>query len=121
MQMHKSEIKAQVGVLVANGEKTETIAKKLGLTFNQVAHIKSYYYNKKRLAERSPQEKAWDKRRANTTTETNINVGVVKPKKENGLPITKKRTFTYGDITFEFEGGVSKRIYFGADGSLTIK
>jgi hypothetical protein len=105
--MTKAEIKTQVGTLVAQGETTQGIAKKLGLTHNQVTHIRSYYFGK----ERSPQERAWDKRRANTTEK--VSGGISK--------VTKRQVIRLGDITIEFERGSTKRAIIGLDGSLTIK
>ncbi len=107
INMTKAEIKAQVGVLVAQGESTQNIAKKLGLTNNQATHIRAYYFGK----HRSPQARAWDKRRANNTEKDNS--GIAK--------ITKLQVIRLGDITIEFERGSTKRAIIGLDGSITIK
>ena len=107
--MTKSEIKNQVGELAAQGETSLSIANKLGLTNNQVTHIRSYYFGK----ERSPQKRAWDKRRANMDKSESVKV--------KGLPITKRQIIRLGDITIEFESGSTKKAIIGLDGSVTIK
>jgi hypothetical protein len=47
-KLHREENKRMVGVLKLQNWSTEQIAKRLGLTKNQVDHISSYYYGKKK-------------------------------------------------------------------------
>jgi uncharacterized phage-like protein YoqJ len=124
--MLKSEIKAQVIKLVAQKEKSETIAKQLGISFNQVKAIrygKTYQKQIEVVDTRSPQEKAWDKRRENEAKKVEVNVGVVKKKvkkEQKSIPITKKQVIRIGNITIEFEKDTTKRVITGLDGSITI-
>jgi hypothetical protein len=124
--MLKSEIKAQVIKLVAQKEKSETIAKQLGISFNQVKAIrygKTYQKQIEVVDTRSPQEKAWDKRRENEAKKVEVNVGVVKKKvkkEKKSIPITKKQVIRVGNITIEFEKGTTKKVITGLDGSITI-
>jgi hypothetical protein len=48
MKLHREENKRMVGVLKLQGWTSEKIASRLKLTKNQVDHIKSYYYGKKK-------------------------------------------------------------------------
>ena len=99
MQFHNQKIKAQVGVLAAQGLRTEVIAQTLGLTTNQVSHIRSYYYSKKR-ADKQVNRRA---------------------KNEKVAPIVKNHVLRLGEIVVEFEPGSTKRAIIGRDGSVTIK
>jgi len=47
-KFHREENKRMVGVLKLQNWTTEQIAQRLGLTKNQVDHISSYYYGKKK-------------------------------------------------------------------------
>ena len=122
--MLKSEIKAQVIKLVAQKEKSGVIAKQLGISLNQVNFIrydKTYQKQIEVVDTRSPQEKAWDKRRKNEPKK--VNVGVVKKKvnkEEKSIPVTKKQVIRVGNITIEFEKGTTKNAIIGLDGSITI-
>jgi hypothetical protein len=125
----KSEIRAQVINLVARKVKSDDIAKQLGITFNQVKAIrygKTYQKQIEVVDTRSPQEKAWDKRRENKLNEVkevDVNVGVVKKKvkkEQKSIPITKKQVIRIGNITIEFEKDTTKRVITGLDGSITI-
>jgi hypothetical protein len=72
---------------------------------------------------RSPQQKAWDKRKENDLKKVDVNVGVVKKKVkkvEKSIPITKKQVIRVGNITIEFEKGITKNAIIGLDGSITI-
>jgi hypothetical protein len=102
--MTKAEIKAQVGLLVAKGVSTENIAKKLGLTNNQAAHIRSYYFGKSKTA-LSPQKQAWATRRAKASmVETN-----------------RPRVIEINGIEIEIHHSIVKRVIITQEGTIKIK
>lgn len=102
--MTKVEIKNQVGTLVAKGESTQSIAKKLGLTNNQVTHIRSYYFGKSKTTV-SPQKQAWATRRAKAkVVETN-----------------RPRIVEINGIEIEIHHSIVKRVIITQEGTIKIK
>jgi hypothetical protein len=120
--MTKAEIKAQVINLVARGVKSDIIAKELGITFNQVKAIRYGKTYQKQIAvvdTRSPQEKAWDKRRANAKAIVKANVKA--KAKVKIVESNKPRIVEINGIEIEIHHSIVKRVIITQEGTIKIK
>jgi hypothetical protein len=116
--MTKVEIKNQVGTLVTKGESTQSIANKLGLTNNQVTHIRSYYFGKSKTTV-SPQKQAWVTRRANA--KAIVKADVKAKAKVSIVESNKPRIIEINGIEIEIHHSIVKRVIITQEGAIKIK
>jgi hypothetical protein len=100
LNRHKKTLIKKVGNLVKQGLKKDAIALQLGITPNQAEHISYYHFRDLKLKAgkqplvkqplvdtRSPQARAWDKRRANKVAKQDTTTTKHRIIEINGLEI----------------------------------